>query len=268
MTDSDTHGRTLAPDARHAAAALLAELRAAGAELWDAPGLAVVDRLLAQAQHAPLALANHLNERAHAHLGQLQHDFSLARERGAHALSRLQAAEHPAQPLAAEALARGDTLLPRRWLRRAPQSSPRLRDELRRSLTEQLDAQAEARGISSPGLIESPLAQRSSSMRPLAVAQSLYHDTAAGAAASMTLAKTSASVPKGAGRYHPVHIAARTFEEAARHPAYLKAVLCRLETLGVMWHHSLIAPSQKPKKAEAKKPGPKRSTRGGTDTAR
>lgn len=237
---------------------MLAELRTAGAETWDAPGLAVVDRLLSRAQHAPTALAKHLLERTHAHLARLQQDYSNTRERAAEALSRLRAAEHPAQPFAAESLARGDTFLPRRLLRRAPHSSPRLRDELRRSLLEQLNAQAEARGISSPGLIESPDAQSRTSERPLALAQSLYRDAAAGAAARMTLAKTSASVPPDAGWYHPIHIAARTLEEAARHPAYLKAVLCRLETLSAIWHHGSSAPPQKRK----------RSTRRSTDAAR
>ncbi len=252
MSESDPQAPPPEPTARQAAARLLAELRAAGASRWDAPGLAVVDRLLAQAEQAPVALAAHLSERAYAHAQQLQQDFDKTRERGAHALTRLQAAEHPAQQLVAQALARGDTFLPRRLLRRAPQASPRLRDELRQNLTRQLDAQAEARGISSPGLIESPVAQSRSSRsstRPLAMAQSLYRDAAAGATARMTLAKTAASVPQDAGRYHAVHVGARTLEEAARYPDYLKTILGRLETLGVLWHHGALTPAAKPKRS-------------------
>ncbi len=261
MSESDAQLEDPAASARQAAATALLELRAAGASRWDAPGLAVVDRLLAQAEHAPSALAAHLAARAHAHAQQLQQDFAKSRARGAYAVTRLGAAEHPAQPSVAQALARGDTFLPRRLLRRAPEARPRLRDELRQSLTEQLDAQAEARGISSPGLIESPVAQSRSSRsstRPLAMAQSLYRDAAAGAAARMTLAKTTASVPPDAGRYHAVQIGARTLEEAALYPAYLKAVLCRLETLSVLWHHGASAPVVKPK----------RRARGGTDVER
>jgi hypothetical protein len=248
---------TREPSTRELATALLATLRAEGAERWDAPGLAVVDDLLAQTEHAPAALAAHLSERAHAHAQELQHAFSQARQRGATALTRLRAADHPAELLVARALARGDTFLPRRLLRRAPHASPRLRDALRQNLTEQLDAQAVARGISSPGVIESPVAQSRSSARPLAMAQSLYRDAAAGASARMTLAKTSASVPQDAGHYHAVHVGARTLEEAARHPAYLKAMLARLETLAVLWHHGAVAPrastASKSKKAEPKR---------------
>lgn len=262
------------PSARHAAATLLAELRAAGAAHWDAPGLAVVDRLLAQTEHAPLALAARLCQRAHAHVQQLQQDFEKTRERGEYALSRLRAAEHPAQPLLAQALARGDTFLPRRLMRRAPQASPRLRDELRQSLTEQLDAQAQERGISSPGLVESPVAQSRSSTRPLAMAQSLYHDAAAGAAARMTLANTTANVPQDAGRYHAVHIGARTLEEAARYPVYLKAVLGRLETLAVLWHHGADtradtrAAARAVARSSAPAAKPKRPARGSTNAKR
>jgi hypothetical protein len=225
---------------------LLAELRAAGAEHWDAPGLAAIDRLLALSEAAPLALATHLSERAYAHAQQLQRGFRETRERGAHALARLRAAEHPAQSLIAQALARGDTFLPRRLLRRAPQAGPRLRDTLRQNLSDQLDAQAQARGITSSGLIDSPSCEfvdsAPSSTHALAIAQALYHDAAAGASARMTLAKTTASVPPDAGRYHAVFIAARTLEEAARHPEYLKAMLGRLETLGVLWQHTTATP--------------------------
>jgi hypothetical protein len=258
MSDADAQLQAPVPDARETATRLLAALRAAGAERWDAPGLAVVDRLLAQTVHAPVALAAHLAERAHAHVQQLQQDFDRTRERGTHALAMLRAAGHPAQQHVAQALARGDTFLPRRLLRRAPQAGPRLRDELRQNLTDQLDAQAQARGISSPGLVESPVAPSRSSTRPLAMAQSLYRDAAAGATARMTLAKTTASVPPDAGRYHAVQIGARTLEEAARYPDYLKAVLGRLETLGVLWHHTAVAPAAKPKRAARGSAGAKR----------
>jgi hypothetical protein len=237
------------PSARERTTALLAELRAQGAERWDAPGLAVVDRLLAQAEHAPEELAVHLLERAHVHVQHLQEAFTKARQRGASALTRLRSAEHPAEALIARALAEGDTFMPRRLLRRAPAATPRLRDALRQSLTEQLDAQAVARGISSPGLIDAPVVPARSSARPLAMAQSLYRDAAAGASARMTLAKTTASVPPDAGHYHAVHVGARTLEEAARFPAYLKALLARLETLGVLWHHGASEPARKSKRA-------------------
>jgi hypothetical protein len=233
---------------REAAAALLAELRAAGAERWDAAGLGVVDRLLAEAERAPGGLAAHLQARALVHAQHLEQDFARARERGAHALARLCASQHPGQPLAAQALARGDTFLPRRLLRHAPLAGPRLRDELRQHLANQLEAAAQARGISSPGLIEAPVVPSRGAARPLEMAQSLYRDAAAGASARLTLAKTAASVPQDAGRYHAVNIGARLLEEAARHPAYLKALLSRLDTLSVLWHHGALAPTAKPKK--------------------
>ncbi len=246
-------------EARERASLLLAELRAEGAERWDAPALEVVERLLHEAEHKTPALATRLAERALAHAEDARRAFSEAREHGARVLERLHAAEHPAEPLVARALASGDTFLPRRLLRLSPHASPRLRDALRKNLTEQLETQAVARGISSPGLIEAPTTPSRSSARPLAVAQSLYRDAAAGASARMTVVKTSASVPPDAGHYHAVHIGARTLEEAARHPAYLKALLARLETLGALWHHGGGSATAKAKASDAKKSDAKKS---------
>jgi len=240
-------------------AAQLTELRAAGAEQWDSAGLSVVERLLTHAEQSPDAIAAHLTARARAHLERLEQDFAHARERGTRALDRLRASEHPGEPVVAQALLRGDTFTARRLMRRAPQIKPRLRDELRKNLADQLDAQAQARGISSPGVVDAPVAPARASTRPLAMAQSLYQDAAAGATARMTLAKTAASVPREAGRYHAVHIGARALEEAAQYPAYIKAVLSRLETLGVLWHHGALPPAPKAKKAEAKKAEPKKA---------
>jgi len=218
-----------------AARARLDALGALGATCWDGPGLGLVERLLDAAAQHEASLGTQLLGRALDHLAQLESDFATAQERAERARGRL-AAQGRAPEQLQTALGNGQLAPLLRAVRRTPSNRPRLRDELRDGMGQQLDAQARARGISSPGLIEAP---RMSSSAPLELATSLYRDSVAGATARITLAKTAAAVPQDAGRYHPLQIGARTLQTAAGYPAYMKALLARLETLGVLWQHGL-----------------------------
>lgn len=234
-TDASERGAATADAELVAARTRLCSLGARGADRWDPAGLQLVERLLTGAAAGRDTLQTQLLGRALEHLAQLEQDFAAAHERAARAAARLEAQGGDPERVRA-ALDAGELGGLLRAVRRAPHARPRLRDELRDGLGEQLDAQARARGVSSPGVLEAP---QLGSSGPLMLATSLYRDAAAGAAARLTLAKTAASVPPDAGRYHPLHVGARTLQVAAGTPGYLKALLSRLETLSVLWQHGL-----------------------------
>ncbi|MGD8859104.1 MAG: DUF2894 domain-containing protein [Myxococcales bacterium] len=244
----------------------LDELRQAGAERWDAPALQLVENLIGRAErHHDAQVGERLLQRALSHTDELQRAFQQERQRAAEALDRLRAAEADDAGRIDAAIRRGELTGALRIARRRPGREPRLRDRLRRQLQAQLDAAAEARGITSPGLLDAPDPDAASTTAPgLTLAESLYRDAAAGAQARLTVARTTAAVPEEAGRYHPIHVGARALQSIDEHPAYLKAVLLRLQTLTTLWQHGAAPPASSGKAAHrAGKSGKKAGKKAG-----
>jgi hypothetical protein len=232
----------------HAALAPLEErldsLARSGATAWDGPGVQLVRRLLDAAAGADAELCAHLAERAERHLDRLAQAFSGGRARAeANIQDLLELGVADAESLRAK-LASGallDLQRLRRRHRRRRQAEPSVA-----SRRDELEARATARGITSPGTLESPSAEL--------LAETLYRDALAGVNASLVLVRAAASLPEHAGHYNPVRVAGRALEALSNHPAYLRAQLARLEVVALLQELKTAGNGSRPQRRSRERP--------------
>lgn len=217
---------------------------------FDPVGASHIARLLDRAASLGGPATEHLLHRAELALGQLQDQHAVARQRAERAVARLAANELDPHGWAQRALDRGDLSTVHRLSRRLPQTSIRLRDQVRKHWEAALDAEVEKRGLSCPGTLEAPSPAAIHRAATLDKAIALYRDAMAAATAELAVARAVKAIPPQAGRYHAGSVATRALRAMQGVPPYLRAQLARTEMLGLLqgYGQSALRADQKPTK--------------------
>lgn len=246
--------------------ATLDELVVRGAEVWDAPAVALVRTLLTKAESLPGVARAHLLKRAATRLQILSGEFDKARARAGRTYAQLaRQGLDPAKRLDG-ALQYGRFEEVERAKKRHDEARVAARRAIVQPWLERLSQEAQARGLSQPppALSEdtaSPgVAPERDTVTGLAAA--IYQDAAADASARLAVAQARTELPENAGRYHAPSVAARALEALdALAPAYLRVQVARLEAIGNLQRWVVPPPPDKPGRAKAakpkKKPAPK-----------
>jgi len=205
-----------------------------GAERVDPVGMQHAKRLVQRVQLLSGAGQDFLCRRLHDYLLRLQQRIDAEREQAEQHADRLCSLSLVAPSQAKALMAEGNFQRLRQLARRYPEQAPRLREQLRAQWRASLDAEAERRGLSSPGTLDAPTDDDQQLHSPAELASALYRDTATSALAALTIAKAVSALPEGAGRYHAATVATRALQAMQVAPSYLKAQLERLECLAAM----------------------------------
>ena len=233
-----TSAPELDPSALRAA---LDDLVVRGAEVWDAPGVALVRTLLTKAETLSGVGRAHLLKRAATRFEALTEAFESARERAdrTYALLARQGLD-PAKRLdSARNYGRFDEVA--RAAKRHDATRVAAREAIVQPWLERLSHEAHSRGLSQPPppLVDhgsdqpaSPERETATGLSPslyphetvTGLAAAIYQDAAADATARLVVAQATAELPAHAGRYHAASVAARTLEALdTLAPAYLRA---------------------------------------------
>lgn len=261
--------------------AALDDLVVRGAEVWDAPAVALVRTLLSKAETLDGVGRAHLLKRAATRFQGLTEAFTQARERAdqTYALLARQGLD-PAKRLdSALHYGRFDELA--RAAKRHDETRVAARQAIVQPWLERLSHEAHSRGLSQPpppleDNTGEPLLPEHETVTGLAAA--IYQDAAADATARLVVAQATAELPAHAGRYHAPSVAARTLEALeALAPAYLRVQVARLEAIGTLQRWVIPPPPSKPErgakpgqkpaaKAKATKPRAKRPPKGARES--
>ncbi|MCA9540912.1 MAG: DUF2894 domain-containing protein [Myxococcales bacterium] len=196
-------------------------LRAAGAEVFDGPGLRFVAGLLDRADALEGVAAEHLRQRAEARLSQFEARFAAARAEAQVSLAVVQAAGADIDGELAEAFERGDFLHIRHEAPRA----------LRRVETDDADA-ARARVVAIE-TEEHPLSEARAVGDHLA--RALFREAAEHARSALVVARAGDRVPAETGPYNPEALTARVLALVESvSPTYLRAYLSGLGDLAAL----------------------------------
>lgn len=255
--------------------AALDDLVVRGAEVWDAPAVALVRTLLTKAETLDGVGRAHLLKRASTRFEALAEEFERARARADQTYAQLvQKGLDPNKRLdSARQYGRFDELA--RAAKRHDETRVASRQAIVRPWLERLSHEAHKRGLSQPPppleASGEPLVASehetatglSASIYPhetvTGLAAAIYQDAAADATARLVVAQATAELPAHAGRYHAPSVAARTLEALdALAPAYLRVQVARLEAIGALQRGVMPPPPQKP--ARGAKPGAKPKT--------
>lgn len=242
--------------------AALDDLVVRGAEVWDAPAVALVRTLLSKADGLEGLGREHLLKRAAARFEALTESFTKARERADQTYAQLaRQGLDPAKRLdSALHYGRFDEVA--RAAKRHDETRVAARQAIVQPWLERLSHEAQARGLSQPppplaeGGAEVVLPERET---VTGLAAAIYQDAAADATARLVVAQATAELPAHAGRYHAPSVAARTLEALdALAPAYLRVQVARLEAIGTLQRWVTPPPPSKPARGKpTKKPAPK-----------
>lgn len=246
-----------------------------GGERFDGVGMRHVQRLCERAATLPEAAETHLLTRALRYLEQLEQHFDAESERTAGELERLRALGLDGEGALGRAYRDADFTTVHRVARRHPWSRPRAREAVRQRWEASVDAEAEKRGLSSPGLIEvaAPPAQRegtdaggvpgkpaaASIPAPrdpgatVALAMAIYRDAAAATSAKLAIRRARRSLPPEAGRYHAASVATHALQALQITPGYLEAQLARLEVAALLEAFGAPPPAPPRKRARRKR---------------
>lgn len=236
----------------------LEQLRARGGETFDAVGVGHVDRLQRRAEALPERARERLLGRALTYLTQLEGRYEQAGQRARDDLERLERLGLDGGGRISAAYASSDFAGVRRAARRRPWTGPRVRDEVRDRWEQHVGEEVERRGISSPGTLDAPDLSAPDPVYTLELSMALYRDAAAGAQASMAIARAVDALPAEAGRYHATTVATRALQAMQAAPHYLKAQLARIEVADLIEQYA-AAPA---KPAKPVKPAKRTKRRG------
>lgn len=212
-------------DAAAVVRARVAELVREGARAFDAPAVTLIENLLARADALGGAAGGLLRGRAMAYASRLEERLRTAKRRASALSTRF-----------LDPRAHGDDAEtnPTDTIRRAYAAAvlpPRPRRNETRVRT--LLAELAQRSPSRVGGVDDEQAR--ASFDSLRLASALYRESLAEVAASVAVARAEDDVPKIAGPYNALAIAARALRRMhTLSPLYLRAQLARLETLAAL----------------------------------
>jgi Protein of unknown function (DUF2894) len=229
-------------------AALVAALRAAGAEAFDPLGFGFIESLLARAEALGGGARARLLDRAHGRIDALSaalHEARAAAERELGALATDDAAMAPALR---EALARGEVARVRREIRRALRDRGRERERVPVPWLTRLRAAALARGSRLPDAVTRELdavgaddgsVDRSAHTRAVAageaLSRALFQESAESARALIAVAHATDDVPDDAGPYNGRVLASRALAVmAGLSPEYVRVVVAVADDLAAL----------------------------------
>lgn len=248
----------------------LQALREAGAEQFDPVGLDHAERLMQRAMDLTGGAATRLASRANKYLAGYEIRFNEAHVRARAHARRLEQFSLLPSGKPAHLLNSGNFPRLQQLARRNPERSLRLRQELQQGWHEALDAEAEKRGLTSPGMIDAPSLDACAEDDPdtpdvsetIEIALALYRDAASATHAALSIAKAVDALPVEAGRYHATTVATRALQAMQNAPQYLHAQLQRLEVLALLEQFGASALAEHNTKGKKKKsPGKKRAPR-------
>lgn len=221
--------------------ARVAALQASGVEVFDGPGLGLVEALLERAEGLGGGAGERLAARAAERLGLVEAAFARARDE---VLGELHAMGEAAPREAREALERGDARGARRALRRARLEAVRSRQRIAVPWAVRLEDEARARGEEElsraiAALCASGAVERAAHGQAVALgaaaSSALLRATAESARATLAIARASDNLPETAGPYNGQVLAARTLAAMAElSPAYARAVVAAIDDLAAL----------------------------------
>lgn len=232
--------------------AALDDLVVRGAEVWDAPAVALVRTLLLKAETLDGMGRAHLLKRAATRFQALTESFTQARERAdqTYALLARQGLDPSKRLDSARQYGRFDELA--RAAKRHDETRVAARQAIVQPWLERLSHEAHSRGLSQP---PPPLEDNAGELvlpeheTVTGLAAAIYQDAAADATARLVVAQATAELPAHAGRYHAPSVAARTLEALdALAPAYLRVQVARLEAIGTLQRWVIPPPPSKPER--------------------
>jgi hypothetical protein len=243
----------------------LATLRAAGAEVFDAPGFGLAASLLARAEALGGGAGALLVERARLRLDALEASLREGRAAAERALGALVEDGAVVAPELRAALSRGEVTRVRREARRVLRERARERqrvqipwvtrlrgEALSRGATASADAPVDLEGLGgADGTVERGAHGRAVALGD-ALSSSLLRQSAESARATLAVARAADNLPEAAGPYNAQVLVARTLTALAElSPAYVRALVAAADDLAAL--EAALAPeAQKVKQAKPK----------------